>query len=330
MRPAGVFSVVCWLLVTGSVRADSPAELRAAAKEQFGSLEPVDPSEISTPQAELGRALFWDTRLSGNGQVACASCHTVEDWGADRRPQSLDARNKLTARHSQTVFNSMLQPTLRWVGDRPSGQQQAEKSLTGSMGFSKADEVIPLLKQHGYEARFQATWPGEENVVSPAKYAAAIQAYEKTLRTPAAFDRFLEGADDALTHQQQTGLRLFIERGCADCHNGVLLGGNSLQVFGVKQPYSSRTGSTKVDAGFYEVTKKEEDRNRFRVSMLRNISKTAPYFHDGSVPSLNAAIQVMAETQLGETLTANETELIAAFLESLSGNPPENYSPPDE
>jgi len=221
MRPAGVFSVVCWLLVTGSVRADSPAELRAAAKEQFGSLEPVDPSEISTPQAELGRALFWDTRLSGNGQVACASCHTVEDWGADRRPQSLDARNKLTARHSQTVFNSMLQPTLRWVGDRPSGQQQAEKSLTGSMGFSKADEVIPLLKQHGYEARFQATWPGEENVVSPAKYAAAIQAYEKTLRTPAAFDRFLEGADDALTHQQQTGLRLFIERGCADCHNGL-------------------------------------------------------------------------------------------------------------
>lgn len=318
-----------WLVGSAGI-APVAALAFAAPQHQTGLLQeaqavfsplPTRPAALAlTPQESLGRALFWDTRLSANGKIACASCHAARDGGADRRPFSLDARGKNTTRNSQTIFNAMLQPMLRWTGDRKDGAHQAERSLTGSLGFTKADDVLPLLKQYGYEPRFQEAFPTEEISLTPQHYARAIQSYETTLLTPAPFDRYLSGQERALTSQQKAGLQLFLKTGCASCHKGVLLGGNSLAKF---------TGIEGPDSGLFESSKKDEDKHIFRVSMLRNIEKTGPYFHDGSVKSLPGAVELMAQAQLGKTLTPAETGAIVAFLRSLTGKTPRHYSAPE-
>lgn len=303
---------------------DADVDLKEQAQVLFGIIMPA-PSD--TPDVLLGQALFWDVRVSGDSKTACVSCHQAEDWGADRRTFSPDAKGRLTSRNAQTVFNAMMQPTLRWTGDRTSGAHQAEKSLTGSMGFSSADAVVPVLASLGYEAAFKAAFPEASVPISPSNYAKALQAYQATLLTPAPFDHFLSGDDASLTVQQIAGLALFIKTGCASCHNGPLLGGNSIQKFGVVKDYWSATQSEKRDPGRFEVTKNETDLYTFRVSMLRNIAKTAPYFHDGSVVKLEQGVRIMAEVQLAKVLSDSEVNSIVAFLESLTGDIPVNYKP---
>lgn len=323
---------LCLLILGTGLAAQSaqrpPATLREQAKEAFGVLKSPNAEEIDSPLAQLGRSLFWDPRLSANGATACASCHLVADWGADARPFSRDARGKDTSRHSQTVFNAMLQPSLRWTGDRKSGAHQAERSLTGSMGFTNASDVIPVLRHDGYEPMFRLLWPEAETPADATNYAQALQAYQSTLVTPSPFDRFLEGDMSALSKQQVAGLKVFLDRGCSDCHDGPLLGGRKLRRFGVKQPYWEATGSRKRDSGLFETTKDEADRDKFRVSMLRNIARTAPYFHDGSVSEILEAVQVMAQVQGGMRLPASEAEEVVAFLEALTGKVPEHFAPP--
>jgi cytochrome c peroxidase len=302
--------------------------LRADAMKLFGVIHPASEDQLTASNVELGHQLFWDVRVSSNGQTACASCHMGAEGGADHRWFSIDAKGKNTSRNSQTVFNAILQPTLRWAGDRKSAAHQAEKSLTGSMGFSSAEAVVPLLNELGYQKSFQIAFPDEQQPVSPANYAKAIEAYEQTLLTPAPFDAFLAGNDASLDATQKQGLRLFIDKGCVNCHDGKLLGGESFEKFGVMKDYWVATGSDKQDAGRFDVTKEEADRYVFRVSMLRNIADTKPYFHDGSVAELNEAIQIMADVQMGNRLAEDEAESIKSFLQSLSGDVPRNYRPP--
>ncbi|HZN26823.1 MAG TPA: cytochrome C peroxidase, partial [Burkholderiales bacterium] len=161
-------------------------------------------------------------------------------------------------------------------------------------------------------------------------YGRAIAAYQATLTTPAAFDRFLGGDDSALTGRQKSGMRAFMASGCAGCHSGALLGGAMMQRFGLVKNYWLETGSDKIDQGRYAITKKEEDRYVFRVPMLRNVAKTAPYFHDGSVERLDQAVRIMASVQLGRALGDATIADIVAFLESLTGEVPPHYGPPAE
>ncbi|MCW5634925.1 MAG: c-type cytochrome [Rubrivivax sp.] len=320
-----------WVL-SGTIAAAGVAlaqdPLQAEAARRFGRLEPAAPGPLA--QVELGRALYWDTRLSADGRTSCASCHAAGEGGADRRAASIDARGKATARNSPTVFNALRQPTLRWLGDRRSGAEQAEGSITGSMGFRNKDEIVPLLRQSGYEAAFRAAFADEAEPVNARNYGRAIAAYEATLVTPAPFDRYLGGDAAALDARQKAGLKLFIERGCAGCHDGALLGGNAWRRFGVVRDYWLATGSARIDEGRHAVTKREEDRHVFRVPMLRNVARTAPYFHDGSVATLDAAVRVMAAVQLGQHLGDDEVAAIVAFLESLSGDVPASYAPPGQ
>ncbi|MBL8815125.1 MAG: hypothetical protein JNL58_03765 [Planctomyces sp.] len=288
------------------------------------------PEKLNQSKVLLGQSLFWDQRVSGDGKTACASCHLPEDWGADKRPFSLDARGKNTSRNSQTVFNAVLQPALRWTGDRKSAAHQAERSLTGSMGFAAAEDVVPVLKKFDYTEAFRKAFPEGSELITPVNYAAALQAYEETLITPSAFDRYLSGDEKALDATEKRGLSLFISTGCADCHNGKLLGGNSIEKFGVAKDYWLATKSDKQDVGRFEVTKDEADRHKFRVSMLRNISKTGPYFHDGSVKTLEEAVRVMADVQLSTELTTDDSAAIAKFLNSLTGEVPLNTKTPSQ
>ncbi|HTQ73851.1 MAG TPA: cytochrome c peroxidase [Burkholderiales bacterium] len=301
--------------------------LRREAAALFGTIPAATVSPESA-EARLGRALFWDTRVSADGKTACASCHAAGDWGADRRPASIDARGEATPRHSPTVFNSMSQPALRWLGDRKTGADQAEGSLTGSMGFASKQDGVARLVKLDYLPAFRAAYPKDAEPLSARNYGRALEAYEATLATPALFDRFLAGDDKALTGRQKVGLRAFIAAGCAGCHNGPLLGGEAFQRFGVVKDYWTETGSKKIDVGLFAATKKEGDRYVFRVPMLRNVAKTAPYFHDGSVESLERAVRVMGEVQLGQALDKPTVASIVAFLESLTGEVPANYAPP--
>jgi cytochrome c peroxidase len=269
LRPLPPSRCIC---VRGNRLPQTPEDtsLLAQAKAQLGVLEPVSPSAIG-PVAELGRALFWDTRLSADGQTACASCHRVADWGADRRPLSPDARGKLTARNSQTVFNAM-------------------------------------LRRHGYEPLFRQACPNDPAPLTVTNYAKALETYQSTLVTPARFDGFLVDDRTGLNGSQKAGLRLFLNLGCAECHSGTLLGGAGLQRFGVKKPCWEATKFSQRDTGLHETTKLDGDRDQFRVSTLWNIARSAPSFHDVSVADLKDAVQVMAEVQLGQRLGENDLE----------------------
>jgi len=313
----------------GEERRTATADpLRETARNMFGALEPVPAGALEAPDAILGRGLFWDTRLSGDGHTACASCHTQEAWGSDSRPRSTDARGRLTSRHSQTVFNVTLQPALRWLADRQTAAEQAHGSITGSMGFDSPEDIVPLLEQLGYAAAFRAAYPGDEDPVTPERYGDALQAYQATLVTPAPFDAWLAGDDTALTPGQREGLEVFTTTGCVACHSGPLFGGTVLQRFGVTEDYWTATGSTEIDDGRFAMSGDEGDRYVFRTPMLRNIEHTAPYFHDGSVERLGDAVRIMARIQLGRTLDDAQVDRIVDFLGALSGDVPGHYAPP--
>ena len=304
------------------------AALRARVAPSFATVAAVTAAEVATPAATLGRALFWDTRLSLDGKTACASCHPRDAWSADARRVSINAKGEPTTLHSQPMFMAQDQTVLRWYGDRSDGAQQAERSISGSMGMPSAAAMLPLLRRFGYEAAFVQAFSADPDPVKAANYAKALAAYQRTLRTPAPFDAFLSGDNSALSSQQLAGLEKFVSNGCAGCHNGALLGGNSLQKFGVFKDYWLATGSTAIDLGRFNATQKEDDKYVYRVPMLRNIAETAPYFHDGSVATLPAAVRVMADVQLGRTLPDADVADIVAFLGSLTGPIPNHYAAP--
>ena len=327
IRTASRIFLVALLCAPAGGSADDP--LRKDASQLFGRIEATATTR-PTPEVELGRALFWDTRLSSDQKTSCGSCHAARDWGADSRRFSPDARGAPTSRHSPTVFNSMGQGTLRWLGDRKNGAEQAESSMTGSMGFESKEAAVERLKELQFLAAFRNAYPDDAEPLTPGNYARALAAYQATLATPAAFDRFLAGDDSALNERQKTGLRAFMSTGCAGCHNGPRFGGTAFQRFGLVKEYWLETGSEKIDHGRYAVTKKEEDRYVFRVPMLRNVAKTAPYFHDGSVENLDRAVRIMGSVQLGRALDDATVTAIVAFLESLTGDIPPHYAPPGQ
>src|SRR6185503_7514667 len=161
------------LVISSSAAADDA--LRREALTLFGRLSA--PAAV-TPEAELGRALYWDERVSLDGKTSCGSCHFARDWGADRRRFSPDARGAPTSRHSPTIFNSMGQPALRWLSDRKNGADQAEGSLTGSLGFPTKEAALEKLR---------ALYPNEAQPMTTARYGQVVAAYQATLVTPAPF-----------------------------------------------------------------------------------------------------------------------------------------------
>ena len=317
-----------FMAVVAAQHVQADPQLREEAAKLFGRLEAPAATAVASPEARLGRALFWDTRISLDGKTACASCHFAADWGADRRKFSIDAKGKPTSRHSPTIFNSMTQPKLRWLSDRKDGAEQAEGSMTGSMGFATKQDAVKKIAELEYQAAFRAAYPDEAEPLNAKNYGRALAAYQATLVTPAPFDRFLAGDDRALGARQQAGLRAFISTGCAGCHSGQLFGGGKMMKFGLVRDYWLETGSKDPDVGLFATSKKEEDRYVFRVPMLRNVAKTPPYFHDGSVDTLDKAVRVMGAVQLGRQLDDATAASIVAFLESLTGEVPAHYAAP--
>ena len=311
-----------------------PERLLSDAQAIFQPLPAIpaatDPTTVA--RIDLGRHLFFESRVSVDGTVSCSHCHQPDKQAADGLPKAIGIFGKLNTRNAPSIFNASLNFKQHWRGDRESLEEQAEKSLLGPATFGNPDYAAPMGKLKAipaYGPAFAKAFPEDKDPITPKNWAAAIAAYERTLLTPSKFDAYLGGNVQALTDAEQAGLRKFIDSGCAACHDGAGIGGNAFQKFGVVVDYWKETGSKDPDKGRADVTKSDADLYVFKVPSLRNVAGTAPYFHDGSVADLKRAVEIMGKTQLGADIPEKDAEAITAFLGTLTGPVPANYSAPE-
>jgi cytochrome c peroxidase len=295
---------------------------------------PITPAKI-----ELGKMLYFDPRLSIDGTVSCNSCHNVMSDGGDGRPVGVGVRGQRGGRGSPTVWNSAYNTVQFWDGRAASLEDQAKGPLTNpiEMGMANHDEVMKRVNQiPGYVAAFKKAFPKDKDAVTIDNLAKAIATYERTLITlNSPFDRYIKGNKKALTVQQVKGMKLVEEIGCTSCHTGENFSGDGFKMGeGHYQPFPQIPGSKfdkmydlLADKGRFEVTKKDEDKNHWRVPTWRNVALTAPYFHNGKVKTLDEAVRVMGKTQLGMDLTDEQISNIVAFLNSLTGEFPKQTMP---
>jgi cytochrome c peroxidase len=275
------------------------------------------PSEI---KIKLGKMLFFEPRLSKSTAISCNSCHNLATGGVDNLPTSIGHLGQFGPRNSPTVLNAGLQFSQFWDGRAASLEDQAKGPILNPIEMAMPNEELVLSRLRTipeYVELFKKAFPEDLNSLSYDNIARAIATFERTLLTPSPFDEFLKGKSDALSSRQQQGLKLVIQKGCIACHNGVGAGGGLFQKFGLKERYEYSD-----DQGRYNVTKKESDRFYFKVPLWRNVTRTAPYFHDGSIWDLKEAIRIMGRLQLGTRLSDDEVDLIAEFLHSLEGTIP--------
>jgi len=306
--------------------------LRAQAQLLFAPLPAVvstAENPLTPEKVRLGRMLYFEPRVSADGTVSCARCHQPALYGTDALPRSIGAEHRVHPRHAQTVLNAAIQFVQHWRGDRTSVEDQATRALTAppAHGNPSYESAMAKLKAiRGYPELFAQAFPGETEPVTAGNFGKAVGAYVRTLTTPAPFDAFLLGDDRALSAEAQAGLRTFIQVGCPACHSGAGVGGAMYQKFGLVEDYWKATGSAPLDKGRFDVTQDPADLYVFKVASLRNVAMTPPYFHDGSVATLPAAVRVMARVQLGRTLSDTEVLGIVAFLESLTGPLPADFA----
>ena len=281
--------------------------------------------DLSAEKVALGRRLFFEKRLSHDDTLACAGCHDFARGGGDRLPAAVGVGGKLGSVNAPTVFNAALNFVQFWDGRAASLEEQAAGPVHNPLEMASSwAEVIPKLSQDtGYYKAFQRLYP---QGMTGETIVDAIATYERTLLTPnSPFDRFLRGDKAALNALEQSGYQHFLEYGCASCHQGVLVGGNMYQRFGVMGDFfkdrQERPGyqANPADLGRFNVTGREEDRHVFKVPSLRNVAVTAPYFHDGSATSLEEAVIIMGRYQLGRDLSGPDVMAITAFLHTLTG-----------
>jgi cytochrome c peroxidase len=300
--------------------------LVTSASAIFGTLpevaaNPANPE--SDAKIALGRMLFYDTRLSKNHDVSCNSCHDLGNYGQDNQATSLGHRDQRGGRSSPTVYNAALHVAQFWDGREPDVEAQAKGPVLNpiEMAMPSAEAVVAVLESiPGYVEAFAAAFPAQEDPVTYDNLGLAIGAFERRLLTPSRVDDFIAGNLGALSDAEAEGLQTFLETGCITCHSGPAVGGQLYRKLGLIKPYETE------DAGRYDVTGNETDRGVFKVPSLRNITHTAPYFHDGSIATLDEAIRVMADHQLGKTLTDDQVASIKLFLESLTGRVDQAYT----
>lgn len=325
-----VASAIAALVVSAAIASDEAA-LLAEAQQAFQPL-PKEMSNADVPVAKarvmLGRMLFFDPRLTADGNVSCATCHQPALYGTDARPTSIGVKQRPHPRNAPTIFNAALAFVNHWRGDRDSVEDQAEQALKSPItsGLEERDVVGRLSRIGGYAPLFEAAFPKEAYPITVKAMAVAIAAYERTLVTPSHFDAYLNGDITALSPAARAGLQTFIKTRCTACHSGVGIGGGMYQKFGIVEDYWIATGSRTIDKGRADLTKDPADIYVFRVPSLRNVAMTAPYFHDGSVATLPEAVRVMARVQLGQKLSDAEVDAIVAFLESLTGDLPAEFA----
>ncbi len=329
MRPITMgFALVALLAgggVTGADDSEAGDALMEQARQVFGVL-PTEATSESNPITEekiaLGRMLYYDTRLSKSQTISCNSCHQLDRFGVDHEPTSLGHRGQRGDRNAPTVYNAAFHVAQFWDGRAADVEEQAQGPVLNpvEMALPSEEAVESVLRSiPGYAPLFEAAFPRDPDPITYHNMALAIGAFERRLLTPSRFDDFMGGQLDALSERQRAGLALFIEVGCISCHNGPAVGGGLFQKLGAVEPYPTD------DPGRFKVTGDEKDRGVFKVPSLRNVTETGPYFHDGSIERVEAAVRIMAAHQLGRELGPEEVAAITAFLYSLTGRIDADY-----
>lgn len=316
---------------TKEVEQKELTELQERAKTLFGELpELVDNPEnpITEEKVILGKQLYFDVRLSKDNTQSCNTCHNLNTFGVDNLPTSPGNDGKNGTRNSPTVLNAALHTSQFWDGRNKDVEEQAGGPILNPVEMAMPSEefVIERLSEiEEYKALFAKAFPEEEQPITYKNLQKAIGAFERKLITPSKFDDYLAGNEEALNEQEKRGLETFMTTGCITCHSGNALGGQLIQKFGLFGNYWELTKSEKIDEGRFEVTQNEADKYFFKSPSLRNIEKTYPYFHDGSVKNLDEAVKIMAKLQLNKELTDKETNDIIAFLKTLTGDVPQEF-----
>ncbi|WP_375785041.1 cytochrome-c peroxidase [Bradyrhizobium sp. Pha-3] len=314
------------ILATSTASAND--DLMNAARRIFKPIPSVVPEMKDNPitheKVTLGKSLFFDPRLSASEVISCNTCHNLGTGGVDAGPLSVGHRWQLGSRRAPTVYNAVFNVAQFWDGRAADLKTQAAGPVQSSkeMNSTPAHVLNTLNSMNDYVVMFSKAFPNDAAPLTFENFAKAIEAFETTLITPAAaFDRYLEGDAHALSDQQKAGLKLFIEKGCSSCHNGINVGGQDYFPFGVmERPAASLL--PRDDKGRFTVTGVPGDEYVFRSAPLRNVALRAPYFHSGQVWSLKQAVGVMSEIQLGAKLNDTEKDDIVAFLNSLTGQLP--------
>lgn len=286
-------------------------------------LDKVRDQPLTQARIALGQSLFFDPRLSGSHTISCNSCHNLGTAGADNVVTSTGHGGQKGPRNSPTVLNSVFNLAQFWDGRAPDLKEQAKGPVQNPVEMHNSIERVEqtLQSMPGYVEAFAAAFPGESDPINFENMARAIEAFEATLITPGSrFDQYLTGKVE-LNAQERQGLSLFVDKGCVACHSGANVGGQAYFAFGaVKRP--DEAVLPRGDVGRAAVTRESGDEFVFRAAPLRNVARTAPYFHSGQVWDLDQAIRIMAESQLGQTLPDLEVQAIAAFLRTLDGREP--------
>ena len=316
---------------------NAPADpLQQTAQALFAPLPEVmlDPDRpFSQELVDLGKMLYYDPRLSLSGFVSCNSCHNLATYGVDNLPTSLGHRWAVGPRNSPTVLNAALHASQFWDGRAADVEEQAQGPVLNPIEMAMPDEattVARLASMPGYVDAFAAAFPEHTEPLTYVNMADAIGAFERTLTTPDRFDDFLKGDADALSEVEREGLQAFINYGCAGCHGGAAIGGTVMARFGVVEAYWEATRefvtidspTMPMDVGRFAVTQDPADLYVFKSPSLRNITRTYPYFHDGSVWDLRDATQIMARVQLGREITEPDLDALMAWYETLVGEIP--------
>lgn len=327
-----------WLLVLGLVACKQPAapapssapaaaptpppanpEPTAAELAMFAALPTTVESKepLTEARIKLGRQLFYEKRLSKGQDISCNSCHSLGQHGVDGKPTSTGHKGQLGGRNSPTVMNAAGHFVQFWDGRAVDVEAQAAGPMTNpvEMAMPDAAAVAVMLKSiPDYAPAFKDAFPDEKDPITLANAARAIGAFERKLLTPGRWDKYLAGDKTALTADEKKGFKTFMEAGCMACHNGAYVGGSMYQKLGLVKPYPDQK-----DQGRFEITKQDADKMMFKVPSLRNVEKTAPYFHTGKVATLPEAVKQMGEYQLGKALTDAQVASIVTWLKALTG-----------
>ncbi len=278
-------------------------------------------------RVDLGRRLYYDVHLSENGSVSCNSCHQLDKFGVDPgKSVSYGHDKRPGGRNSPTVYNAGLQFVQFWDGRAATLAAQASGPMMNpvEMGMSGPDAVLAYIRlRPDYVRQFHSAYTEATEPITVDHVTDAIATFEAGLQTPARWDKYLEGDTAALTEPEKQGLRVFLRTGCAACHAGVGLGGNSYEQLGAVQNWPNKS-----DAGRSGVTHQAGDAMYFKVPILRNVEKTGPWFHNGQVQTLDDAVRLMAQYEAGQHLSDGDVHSIVIFLHSLTGTIPQQYIQP--
>jgi len=330
--PVGI-AVTTFMFCLLSTVAWGKDDVMAQAQKLFKPIPAEAPQltkNLATPaKVELGKMLFFDPRLSSSQIISCNTCHNVGLGGTDLLETSIGHGWQKGPRNSPTVLNAVFNIAQFWDGRAADLASQAKGPVQASVEMNNNPQnlVATLKSIPGYRSFFEKAFPGDKDPITFDNVALAIEVFEATLITPdSSFDAYLKGQSKALNAVEEEGLALFMNKGCASCHNGVNLGGQGYYPFGVVAAPGEEVRPAN-DVGRFKVTNTSADQYVFRAPPLRNVTITMPYFHSGKVWMLKDAVKIMGSAQLGISLTAAEDDKITAFLGTLTGRQPQVNHP---